>query len=550
MKQITVLFLYFFLVIFFANKINSQDLTLSLLSKNKTENEFLQQLNFIKTHKDSVSLTYEVKKIATHLKDIGYFSNNIDSIHFTNKKTVAYFSLNRKINHAKITFPKKNINLKDLLKTKNNTYNIPVSELQPLLKKITNKKELQGHSFSKVQLQNINLKADTLFADLYIYESKKRKINNIVIKGYKDFPKSFIKNYYKINKETIFNQKKLKEISTTTKQLPFIKEIKPPEVLFTKDSTSVYIYIKKEKNNSFEGIVNFTSNEKGSLLLNGHLDLKLNNILNTGEDFEVFWNSINKQSQEFKISTKLPYILNTSFSPSISFSLYKQDSTFLNTKLDTKLYYAINSKIRLATTYSSENSENLLENLENNIVSYRNYFLGFEFEYSLPKVDNSFEKKFLIRINPSFGKRTISNSSSKQYKIEATISYIWDLNLKNSIYLRNNTGHLNSDNIINNELFRLGGANSIRGFNEQSILAKEYSYFNIEYRYLTSEKSYLYSITDIGTVDNNSFIGLGLGYLFNIKNSFIKLSIVSGKAAVKKTSLKDTKLIINFLSYF
>ena len=47
--------------------------------------------------------------------------------------------------------------------------------------------------------------------------------------------------------------------------------------------------------------------------------------------------------------------------------------------------------------------------------------------------------------------------------------YIFNLNYKNSIYLKNSTQLLNSENYLTNELFRFGGINSIRGFNENSI---------------------------------------------------------------------------------
>jgi len=86
---------------------------------------------------------------------------------------------------------------------------------------------------------------------------------------------------------------------------------------------------------------------------------------------------------------------------------------------------------------------------------------------------------------------------------------------------------LNSDQYFTNELFRIGGVNSIRGFNEQSIFTKNYSYFNFEYRFLASTTSYFYTITDLGfikTTENESILGLGLGYLFINNQSKINKS--------------------------
>jgi hemolysin activation/secretion protein len=384
--------------------------------------------------------------------------------------------------------------------------------------------------------------------------SKKRTINKVIIKGYETFPKSFIKHYFNIKKETVFNQQKITTISNASKNLQFITEIKPPEVLFTKDSTVLYIYVKKNQNNSFDGLVNFASEENGSVLFNGHIDLKLNNVLNTGENFELFWNSIGNERQEFKLSTEIPYLFNTVITPKISFSIYKQDSTFLNTKFNSKLFYNINPKTKLGFTYSSENSENLGESINNNIQTYSNYFLGFQFQYRRPKRDFFFNDTFYIEINPSIGKRKTENTAVNQFKIEATASYIWDLTPRSSIFIQNKTEHLNSDIFIDNEIFRIGGANSIRGFNEQSIFTNSYTLFNLEYRFLTSQKSYFYSITDFGDIKTSlkkeTLLGIGLGYLFTTKNSQINLSTAIGKSSSQDFDFKNSKLIISWKSFF
>jgi hemolysin activation/secretion protein len=394
-----------------------------------------------------------------------------------------------------------------------------------------------------------------MFADLQIYQSKKRTINNVIIKGYKNFPKSYIKNYFNIKNNTVFNQQKIKEISEGSKVLEFITEIKPPEILFTKDSTSIYIYLKKEQNNSFDGLMNFTSKEDGGISFNGNIDLRLNNILDKGEKFSLFWNSIAEERQEFKLSTQIPYIFFSKFSPQLSFSIYKQDSTFINTKFDSKIFYNVNTKVKIAATYNSESSENLKQDINNNnIETFSNHFLGLQFQYNLPNKKFFDNNQLYLELEPSMGKRKIRDNSSNQYKMEASISFNWNLKRRSSMFIKNKTGYLNSDTYIYNELFRIGGANTIRGFNEQSIFTSSYSFFNIEYRYLTSEKSYLYSITDIGHAKlnngNKKLLGIGLGYLFTTKKSQINLSTSLGKNNTQSFDYNNIKLIINWKNYF
>ena len=554
MRQKAIHFISIIYFIFCFETFFSQKLTLKLSSKNKTEVLVLDKINYTNKHKDTISLKKEINRISDYLKNKGYLTTTISEIKKENLKHVAYFSLKVKIERVVLNI-NKNSEI-DLNKVRNEkgTISIPIEKLQPTLSNISKKLDKEGKSFSKIKLENIVIKNKTVFADLMISKSKKRMINKIIIKGYENFPKSYLKNYFNLETNTVFNQPKLQELSKASKSLNFITEIKSPEVLFTQDSTFVYMYLNKKQNNSFDGLVNFASKENGDILFNGNIDLKLNNILNKGEKFEVFWNSIGAEKQEFKLKTEIPFILKSKFSPQIAFSIYKQDSTFLNTKFDSKLYYNVNNKLKLALTYSSESSETLNNNTINNIKSFRNSFLGFQLKYKLPKNDIFYSDKFSLEINPTFGKRKINQNSYNQIKIKASASYIYDLNIRNSVYIRSQLGHLTSPNFIDNELFRIGGAQSIRGFNEQSILAKSYILVNIEYRFLVSNTSFLYTITDIGNFKTNfntdNLTGIGLGYLFNINKSQIKLSAAIGKNSTQSFGFKQNKIIISWLSYF
>ncbi len=532
----------------------AQASSLKLTSINKTEAAVLNKINYQKKHIDTVLLDLEINRISEYLKNLGYFTNTIDSVKNTKQQYIAYFNLNSKIDSAIITTNKGSEIYLEKFKIKENTFSIPIEKLQATLSEISTNLELEGKSFSKVKLKNITIKSKTLFAHLIINPSKKRTLNKVIIKGYENFPKSYLKNYFNIKSSDIFNQQKISEISEASNNLDFIKEIKSPEILFTKDSTLLYMYLKKHQNNSFDGIIGFASKENGDLLFNGNLEIQLNNILNTGEKYGLFWNSIGEEKQELKLNTEIPYIFNSRFSPELTFSIYKQDSTFINSKFDSKIGYHINSKIKLSLTYNAEKSENLKEKLSNNIETYSNYFLGLQLKYSIPKNDYFLNNKFQLDINPSFGSRETTNKTTNQFKLEGSTSYLWELNSRNSIFIKNKTGYLNSDSYINNELFRIGGASSIRGFNEQSLITNKYTFVNLEYRYLTSEKSYLYTITDLAKVNLNSknqnLIGLGLGYLFNTSNSQINMSLSLGKVKQQETDLKSIKLTINWKNYF
>ena len=554
MKQQRTRNIIFLFILFSVNGLLAQDLILKLVSKEQNELLVLKKIDYVKKHIKRSSLYSEVDKISDYLKNIGYFTNTVIKIEKAGTIYTAHFSLNAKVETALIELDSNSKIYVDEFQSKNNTVTIPLKKLQNTLYKISKNLDKEGKSFSKVQLKKIKIKNDTLYAVLKINQSKKRVIDKVIIKGYENFPRSYIKNYFDLSDSTTFNQLKIEEIAEASEGIRFISVIKPPETLFTRDSTFLYLYFKKKQSHRFDGIASFTTKEDGKILFNGNIDLKLNNLLNKGEEFELFWNRIENERQELKLTSKTPYIFDSKLSPEISFSIYKQDSIFTNTTFNSIIAYSINSKSHFAISYNAESSENLTKNNLENIETFSNFFFGLQFKYNRPKNDYFDHDKFFIEINPSVGKRKVDQEQSKQFKIEATASYLWDLNFRNSIYVRNKTFYLNSNSYLNNELSRIGGANSIRGFNEQSIFSKKFSYLNLEYRFLTSEKSYLYTITDIANIStpggNENLLGIGLGYLFTTKNAQINLSSALGRSSSKGFDFDQTKLSVNWISFF
>ena len=554
MHKKNISFFLLIAILGYTSRVCSQNYSLEINSNKTTENIFLSKMKYKTKHTDSLALYIELNRVQKRLKMNGYFLSRIDSVSKKGEKYIAYLNLDKKVDSVLLKHKSIDNQILQKYNFKNNYIKIPVNQLEEILNDISTFQELKGNAFSKIKLKKLRIDNKTLYAEINLTTSKKRKIDKVIIKGYENFPKSFIKNYLNINSKTTFNKKKLMEISKLYKGLNFVSETKPPETLFKKDSTLIYIYLKKIQGSSFDGLVNFNSQENGKLQFNGYLDLKLKNILNKGEQLNLLWNSFGNEKQEFSISVKTPYIYNSKLSPEFTFSIYKQDSTFLNTKLSTSLKYQIRNNSNLFVSFNSENSENLTNVSLDNINTFQNYFLGFGYEYKVPKNDIFGNNTFYLNINPSFGKRKTIDNTSQQIKIATTLAYLLDLNSKNSIYFRNKTALLNSTNYFDNELFRIGGNNSIRGFNEQSIFVKNYLLQNIEFIYQSSKSSYLYTITDLAlistTLSKEKLYSFGLGYLFNTNNSQINISTAIGTNTKNPLDFKNTQFFVNWVNFF
>ena len=548
-------YIYILFLSCFSHLTFGQKNELILVAKDTIQNRIVSEIYHTKKHLQKKDALDEIDRILQQVKKRGFFTARIDSISKTNKELIAYLDLGKKINEIIIVTKKDNTN--GIIDSGIDSIKIKTREFSDLTNQLLEQIDRKGNSFSEITYVNPLLKNDTLFLEMKISNSSSRKIDKVITKGYEDFPKKFITKYFLIDKNTVFSKQKLNQVSALSNKLDFIKEKKAPEVLFKKDSTHLYLFLDKIGTSSFDGLVNFSSKENGKgLLLNGNLDLKLNNTFNTGEKFEIIWNKVSDEKTDFKINSYVPYILNSKFSTTLEFYLYRQDSTFINTNFELKTDYSINQKSHASILYSSEKSNYLLDISNNDLASYSNYFIGLGYELKKSSTSNLYKYKNGLNLNLTIGKRKTDIESINQLKFHFSAFANVQINNRGYLNIKNESGLLTSKNYLLNELFRIGGANSIRGYNEQSIFTNGYSYSNIEFRYSLDTSSYLYSITDLGGYKENTtnkikkLLGIGAGYQFRINNNLVNLGYVISTNSSTNAKLNSSRLVVRWTSFF
>ena len=177
--------------------------------------------------------------------------------------------------------------------------------------------------------------------------------------------------------------------------------------------------------------------------------------------------------------------------------------------------------------------------------------LGIKYVFSIlenPIYINRY--KFYIDAGYLIGNRISDNLKEQQNIFQFLIEYNAQLNTRNAVLIKTSTQYLNTTNPYENELFRIGGVNSIRGFNEQSILTPKYNVTNLEYHFKVNTASYLYTITDFAILNNTNtnkttqLYGLGIGYYLSTKNTILNLSYAVGTNYEDSFNLNNSKLHI------
>ncbi len=524
----------------------------------------IDSLNLNTTFNNYLNLKKEADTLHHYLESIGFIENEMRSLEKKNDSTyVVFYYLGSKYKSIQLFYSEKDFSKRELLqvsKKVTDTYFIlPFNAIEPSIEKLNLLKTENGNVFARIKLENITKKRKSLFADVKLLKGDSRTIDSIIVKGYDKISKSHIKYYAGIKKGKKFNKSKLIEKNNILNSLGFVSVTKPPEILFKKDSTIVYLYLKKEKNNLFDGILGFATDENSQkLIFNGYLNLELNNNLNFGEQFLLNYKADGNDQQKFRARLTLPYLFKTPFGLITELKIFKRDSTFSTSDQLIKVKYQISPNSKTYLGYKSYESSNLRKDnsLYIDVEDYTSKFLLTGVSYTKTQNNVLFPIKTEIYLDSEIGSKETKNTNETQVRASLMFHYIFNLNYKNSIYLKNSTQLLNSENYLTNELFRFGGINSIRGFNENSIDASFYSVLNSEYRYQFNQDMYVHSIIDFAYFENQiialkqKLYSFGVGIGLQTGTSIIKFSIANGNAENQNFNFSNTKIHIGISSKF
>lgn len=533
-------------------------------------------LKYKSTFPDSASIIKEVDDIINKLYFLGYFYAEIKGVNWQQKTLNVDVQPGERFNYTYL----KNGNIEPYILSEikfrekfyqNQRFNL--QDISKLQEQLLVWYENNGYPFAEVWLDSVKFTSTGIASLIFSDPGKQIHIDTIRMVGSAKISESYIGAHLGIKNKDFYNEHKIQLIDKRLDGLPFLKQVKKPEIIFTGDKAKINLFMDKENANQFDGLIGFLPNSTtGKLQLTGDFKLKLQNALNNAEIIDFNYRGLPEQSQELNLKFDYPYILRTQIGLKTDFSFFKRDTNFLN----------VNAKAGLVYSYDADKSLGFfVERFNGNTISSKNnlqlnatfgnittQFYGLE--GNLQRLDNAFIPLSGFKINVSVGagsrkvkeelaeKKETKESKSSQFKIYADVNYYFKVSPKSVFFFHNLSSVLTGDELYENEVFRIGGFKTMRGFDEQSILAKSFTVQTIEYRYFVEQRSYLNVFYDqavvdqlIGKTNNLTYpLGFGAGFTFQTKAGLISLSYAMGKQKNIPLDLQKGKIHFGIISYF
>jgi outer membrane protein assembly factor BamA len=445
-------------------------------------------------------------------------------------------------------------------------------------RKIISWSENNGYPFASIGLKRIKIENHGIEASLEYQSGPSIDFDTLWIAGTNKIKKNFLASYLHILGGHPYEKSKVEEIPELIKSLPGFSLTGNPEEYFMDGKCELKLNIIEKNANGFDGYLGILPNESspGKILLTGQLDLRLNNLFKSGKSISLNWQRPNLQTQELIIDYIHLCLLNSPVNGYFQFNIYKQDTTFLNTSFNAGLT-ARKSGLGLFGFdfgfFSSRVIKNDLAHAadQNKFADFNTAYYGINHSYSKIN-DHEFPlsgwetniyfkigiKNILFIPGSDSGSYSAPDKNQLQYKTYASITKYTRLSNLSTIIIRMSGGMINDNQMFYNDLYRLGGLASIRGFNEKYFYSSKYLYGNAEFRVRMEEKSYLIVFSDVGLLYNdlesknktNFPIGFGGGFSLGTSIGNLAILYAIGKDNMHPLSFQYSKIHIGYISRF
>lgn len=453
-----------------------------------------------------------------------------------------------------------------------------IENLRALFEKLLTSSENQGYPFASVKLDSLERQDQRFSAALDLDLGPLITFDTLQVTGDSKTKRLFLSRYLQINPGQTFSQKKVNDGLRQLRNLPYIRWSGEPELSFQNQEATLYLPLNDRRINSIDGIIGFLPNELegGRMLVTGQFDLALYNVGGSGRNYELNWQRFNQFSQSLNISALEPLVLGSGVDIMASFSLLKEDTTFLTRDFRLAFGYRIGASTYMKV-FSRRQAGDLLAVSDFSEATslpqvgdfrFNNYGFGLEKSW----LDDRFfpRRGALADFEFSIGNKTILVNTAippelyegldlrtLQYYMKGNIEKHFYWNSRWGLFTGLSGGIMDNPNLFINDLFRLGGLRSIRGFNENFFFADNYAFINIEPRYYFDTYSYFMIFADVGRLGNRFEqlpvdypFAAGLGFSLETASGIFNFIYALGGSNTQDFALNFSKIHFGYTGRF
>lgn len=371
------------------------------------------------------------------------------------------------------------------------------------------------------------------------------EITSILFNGNKQLTSVYLAREGGFHNAFEYSDSRVNMLTRRLRRSMFLVNVDEPQLISDNNTFSLQYTVREIRPSYVDLILGYDPGAGSGDRFVGTGRLSLNNLISEGSIAFIDFSRLPGSESRLDISYKHYWLNNWPLSSQIKLNFYQRDSTYYRIAGRVDLNYQLTERINtgiflLNSAVEGEYNPDNLQALDN-----RSYYAGIVVEFEETDKYYAATRGYRYRLEIGSGiKRLINNPDELFLRgtyntryISFYTQYFFSLTDKVVFTPRFNGTVSQMPVYFDDDLFRFGGANSLRGYREDQFRSSSYGWGDVELRYLFESESYFFGFGALGVTqypetpgilrpgfDSQLLYSGGVGFSYSIPLGHIRFS--------------------------
>jgi outer membrane protein insertion porin family len=413
--------------------------------------------------------------------------------------------------------------------------------------------ERAGFALAACTVEDILLhagaEADSASVTLRIDEGPRVMIDEVRVEGNKETKTGVILRESRIGAGEVYEPVRIAAIRSRLNRLNIFSRVDDPELYMNGTRGGLLLRVEEGKTNTFDGIAGYTPgvNPGEDGYLTGMVTIGMRNLFGTGRKMNLHWQKEDRHSQDLAVGYVEPWLFSWPVNAGGEFRQRRQDSTYVRQAGTFTLELMASEELSLSLLATTESVIPSSDTVTARVPRSSSLGVGAEVLYDTRDDFYSPLSGARYRADYHVARKRIAATLTAPTIDEDVQRFGVDLEMYVSPFARQviavgvHGRQVQGGGSDESQLFRFGGAMTLRGYRENQFLGSRLAWTNLEYRLLLARHSFVYGFLDTGyyfrpgdartsIASSEAFhYGYGIGLRFDTPLGNMSVSFALGK---------------------
>lgn len=334
-------------------------------------------------------------------------------------------------------------------------------------------------------------------------------IDEIIVEGNTLTRDHVIVRETRIAEHERYNPDHIDDIRRRLERLRFFDRVEEPR-LYVRDSIGgILLRVEEGNTNQFDGIVGYQpprgTEEDGSFT--GLVNMHFRNLFGTGRQLNARWERATTDISELELHYHEPWVAGLPVSLSAGLVQRQQDSAYVRRNVTGSVSFLWSSDVQL--TGRIEQTQ-VIPAIDADIPGLaHSRTLSGEIELYIDTRDNVYNPRSGITLRNSYSggnkriRSTDGDITAFIQRLELDAGYFQEVLPRAILALGLHGRELRGGELDLSDLYRLGGANTLRGYREEQFNGTRLGWTSLEFRYSLGRRTFAFAFLDFGYIEQS-----------------------------------------------